>query len=428
MAGRRTGIYYFLLSGLLFIAAESLSQDNNWTHFRGSSLNAIAAKEQVPLKWDDSSIIWKTPIHGRGKSSPVIYNNQIWLTTATPDGKELFAVCIDFNTGKIIHDIKVFTPEDAGGKHSLNTYATPTPCIEKGFVYVHYGSMGTACINTSDGSVVWKNNDFKCKHVQGPASSPVIYKNLLILHFEGTDVRYIVALDKSTGKLVWRTDRPPEPYESLTQIGRKAYITPLIISVRGRDMMISNGSAICVAYSPDTGREIWRVVNGAESTISMPISEKGIVYWYSGPELGADGQNTNYMYAVDPDGSGDITNTNVLWKKQERQSQNQMLTPVIRDGLIYTVTTRNMLMCIDASNGTEVWSTRVTSNYNASPLFINGNVWFFSVKGEVLVLKAGRNYEVVSENKLDAGIWATPAALRNSLIIRTEDALCKIGK
>lgn len=428
MAGRRTGIYYFLLSGLLFIAAESLSQDNNWTHFRGSSLNAIAAKEQVPLKWDDSSIIWKTPIHGRGKSSPVIYNNQIWLTTATPDGKELFAVCIDFNTGKIIHDIKVFTPEDAGGKHSLNTYATPTPCIEKGFVYVHYGSMGTACINTSDGSVVWKNNDFKCKHVQGPASSPVIYKNLLILHFEGTDVRYIVALDKSTGKLVWRTDRPPEPYESLTQIGRKAYITPLIISVGGRDMMISNGSAICVAYSPDTGREIWRVVNGAESTISMPISEKGIVYWYSGPELGADGQNTNYMYAVDPDGSGDITNTNVLWKKQERQSQNQMLTPVIRDGLIYTVTTRNMLMCIDALNGTEVWSTRVNSNYNASPLFINGNVWFFSVKGEVLVLKAGRNYEVVSENKLDAGIWATPAALRNSLIIRTEDALCKIGK
>lgn len=113
---------------------------------------------------------------------------------------------------------------------------------------------------------------------------------------------------------------------------------------------------------------------------------------------------------------------------QERQSQNQMLTPVIRDGLIYTVTTRNMLMCIDASNGTEVWSTRVTSNYNASPLFINGNVWFFSVKGEVLILKAGRNYEVVSENKLDAGIWATPAALRNSLIIRTEDALCKIGK
>ncbi|MCU0457188.1 MAG: PQQ-binding-like beta-propeller repeat protein [Bacteroidales bacterium] len=428
MVNRRTGIYFFLLSGLLLVSGKSIAQDNNWTHFRGSNLNAIAANEQVPLKWDDSVIRWKTSIHGRGKSSPVVYGSQVWLTTATPDGKELYAVCVDFNSGKIIHDIKIFTPEDAGGKHSLNTYASPTPCIEKGFVYVHYGSMGTACINTSDGSVVWKNTDFKCRHVQGPASSPVIYKNLLILHFEGTDVRYIVALDKATGKPVWKADRPSEPYEPLTQIGRKAYITPLIINVGGRDMMISNGSAVCIAYAPDTGREIWRVVNGAESTISMPVSEKGIVYWYSGPDLGADGQNTNYLYAVNPEGSGDITGTNVLWKKLERQSQNQMLTPVIRDGLIYTVTTRNMLMCIDASNGTEVWSTRVNSNFNASPLFISGNVWFFSVKGEVLVLKAGRNHEVVSENKLDTGIWATPAVIRNTLIIRTEDALYKIGK
>jgi outer membrane protein assembly factor BamB len=428
MKNRRACIFYFLLSGFLLFSGESVSQENNWTHFRGSNLNGIAAKEQIPLKWDDSVFRWKTPIHGKGKSSPVVFGSQVWLTTATPDGKELYAVCVDFNTGKIIHDIKVFTPDDAGGKHSLNTYATPTPCIERGFVYVHYGSLGTACINTSDGSMVWKNTDYKCRHVQGPGSSPVIYKNLLILHLEGTDERYIIALDKSTGKLVWRTDRPVQPYESLTQIGRKAYVTPLIINVRGRDMMISNGSAVCIAYEPDTGREIWRVVNGAESTISMPVSEKGIVYWYSGPEMGAGGQNTNYMYAVNPEGSGDITDTNVLWKKKEPQSQNQMLTPVIRDGLIYTVTTRNMLMCIDASNGTEVWSTRVNSNYNASPLFINGNVWFFSVKGEVLVVKAGRNYEVVSENQLDTGIWATPAALRNTMIVRTEDALYRIGQ
>jgi len=134
----------------------------------------------------------ETEIHDRGLSSPVVYDDQIWITTATRDGKELYAMAIDFKTGKILHDIKVFTPASVENKHSLNSYATPTPCIEKNFVYVHYGSLGTACIRTSDGSVVWKVTDLKCRHVQGPASSPVLYKNLLILHFEGVDIRLLL--------------------------------------------------------------------------------------------------------------------------------------------------------------------------------------------------------------------------------------------
>ncbi|MDP3003476.1 MAG: PQQ-binding-like beta-propeller repeat protein, partial [Bacteroidales bacterium] len=366
-------------------------------------------------------------IHDNGYSSPVVYNNQIWVTTAKSDGKELYAVCIDFKTGKIIYDIKVFTPDKVQRKHSLNTYASPTPCIEKGFVYVHYGSMGTACINTANGSIVWKRNDFECKHAQGPASSPIIYKNLLILHFEGTDVRYIVALDKSNGKLIWRSDRPAEPYEPITVIGRKAYITPIIINVKGRDILISNGSAVCIAYEPNTGKEIWRVVNGAESTVAMPFTENGLVYWYSGFMVADDGTRFTELLAVNPDGKGDITGTNVLWKKRDKLSQNQMLTPVIKDGLIYTVNTRNILMCIDAATGEEIWSTHVTSNYNASPIYINDNIWFFSVKGEVLVIKAGRKYEVVAKNQMDSGIWATPAILRNSVIMRTQKYLYRIG-
>jgi outer membrane protein assembly factor BamB len=419
-------ISFFSIS-FLFCSQHAGSQDKNWTQFRGSNLNGLAVKENIPLKWNDSNIKWKTDIHDNGYSSPVIYNNQIWVTTAKPDGKELYAVCLDFQTGKIIYDIKVFTPEEVEKKHSLNTYATPTPCIEKGFVYVHYGSLGTACINTSDGSIVWKRDDFKCKHAQGPASSPVIYKNLLILHYEGTDVRYIVALDKSNGKLIWKSDRPSEPYEPLAPIGRKAYITPIIINVKGQDMLISPGSAVCIAYDPLTGREIWRVVGGGESTIAMPFEENGVVYWYTGFMVAEDGSKYTEIFAVNPDGNGNITGTNILWKKREELAQNQMLTPVIRDGLIYTVNTRNNLMCIDAATGEEVWSTHVKSNFNASPVFVNGNVWFFSVKGEVLVLKAGRKYEVVAQNQMDSGIWATPAVIRNSMIMRTQNYLCRIG-
>jgi outer membrane protein assembly factor BamB len=412
----------------LFGSKQAGSQDKNWTHFRGSNLNGIAVTENIPLQWDDSGIKWKTKIHDNGYSSPVVYDNQVWVTTAKPDGKELYAVCVDFRTGEIIYDIKVFTPDEVEGKHSLNTYASPTPCIEKGFVYVHYGSMGTACINTSNGSIVWKSTDFKCKHVQGPASSPIIYKNLLILHFEGTDVRYIIALDKSNGKLIWRSDRPAEPYEPLTKIGRKAYITPIIINVKGRDMLISNGSAVCIAYDPSTGREIWRVAGGAESTIAMPFTEKGVVFWYTGYMVAGDGTKFTELLAVNPDGNGDITGTNVLWKKRDELSDNQCLTPVIKDGLIYTVTTRNLLMCIDAATGDKIWSTHVTSNYNASPVYVNGNIWFFSVKGEVLIIKASRKYEVVAQNKMDSGIWATPAILRNSVIMRTQNYLYRIGQ
>ena len=416
-----------IFGALLFISLPAGSQDANWTHFRGNTSNGLAEDDKVPLKWDGSVIKWKKEIHDKGYSSPVIYNNQVWVTTATSDGKELYAVCLDFKTGETIYDIKIFTPAEVEEKNQLNTYATPTPCIEKGFVYVHYGNPGTACINTSNGSIVWKNSEFRCKFVQGPASSPVIYKNLIILHYEGVDKRYLVALNKANGKLIWKRDRPADLYVPLPEIGRKAYTTPIIINLKGRDMLISVGSAVCIAYDPDTGKEIWRVVEGAESTISMPFTEKGIVYWYAGFMVDSNGTKYTHLLAVNPDGQGDITGTNIIWKKQDELAQNQMLTPVIKDGLIFTVNTRNILACIDAVSGKEIWSQHVTSNYNASPLYINGNIWFFSVKGEVLVIKAGPKYEVVAQNKMDSGIWATPAVLRNSMILRTQNYLYRIG-
>jgi outer membrane protein assembly factor BamB len=423
----KTMIKLFIFCAILLTGFEnSFSQEKNWTHFRGSNLDGISTEVKTPLVWADPNIKWKTEIHGRGHSSPVVYDNQIWVTTATLDGKELYAVCTDFTTGKILFDIKVFTVDDPISKHGINTYASPTPCIENGFVYVHFGSLGTACIKTSDGTVVWKRTDLKCNHVQGPGSSPVIYNNLLILHYEGTDVRYIVALDKATGKQVWRTERPDEPYKALASIGKKSYVTPLIVNVKGKDLLISNGSAVCCAYDPLTGNEIWRVIGGAESTVPMPIYENGKVFFYTGSVNNPDGGTYTDLFAVNPDGKGDITATNVIWKKRDDQSHTQILTPVIKDGLIYTVISRNILMCIDAATGKEIWSERLRADHNASPIFANGNIWFFSIKGDVLAVKAGRNYNVITQFQMDSGIWATPAFIRNSVILRTEKYLSRI--
>ena len=412
-----------LLCGLV----SCQSADENWTHFRGSRLDGIADVKSAPVSWAaDSNIVWKTAIHGKGWSSPVVLGEQVWISTATDDGKEMYALCLDYKTGAILRDILVFTPDTIYRKHAVNSYATPTPAIERGKVYLHYGRFGTACINTGDGSIVWTRTDLECQHVQGPGSSPVLYKDLLILHMEGSDVQYLVALDKASGETVWKVKRPAEPYEPLAWIGKKAYTTPLILEVNGKDQLISNGSAVCIAYEPETGKEIWRVVGGAESTVAMPVYEDGLVFIYTGYEVDEEGKFANLL-AVNPDGAGNITESHVAWKLRTKQLHNQMLTPVIREGLIHTVNTDGQQQCIDAKSGEVLWTRRVKGKYNASPIYADGKLYFCSTRGKVMVFKHGPEYELLAENSLEGEIWTTPAILRDQILIRTSKFLYLIG-
>jgi len=417
----------FIFTIIAAFSYEKLeAQQSNWTHFRGSNLDGISKETQLPVQWSDSSnILWKTDIADKGWSSPIVFGDQIWLTASTEDGKELKALCLDFNSGKKVYDLTIFKPDTIQPKHSINSYATPTPCIEEGLVYLDFGSYGTACVQTSNGTVLWKRTDLTCEHVQGPASSPFLYKNLLILHYEGTDVQYLVALNKLTGETVWKTERPLACYEHLAPIGKKAYITPIMVNVKGKDLLISNGSAVCIAYDPQTGKEVWRVVQGEDSTIAMPITENGIVYFYTGFVSPFEGEKYTELMAVNPDGQGDITATNILWRF--KSPILQLLTPVIKDGLIYTIDTHNVLFCLDAKTGTEVYSKKLKSKYNASPVCDAENVYFTSVKGETMVIRQGRQLQVIAENKLPGEVYATPAILRKSLLLRTDSRLYRIG-
>jgi outer membrane protein assembly factor BamB len=401
------------------------AQNDNWTHFRGSHLNGISDSKEAPIHWTDSTrILWKTDINGKGWSSPVVYGNQVWVTTATGEGKDMWGICLDLNTGKPVFELKLFQPDTAYPKHDVNTYATPTPCIEEGFVYLHFGTYGTACVNTSTGKTVWKRTDLNCNHAQGPGASPFLYKNLLILHIEGTDVQYLVALDKLTGKTIWKTDRPKAVYDLLEPIGKKAYITPIIVNVKGKDLLISNGSAVCIAYEPESGKEVWRIVEGVDSSISMPFTENGIVYFYPGFVEDNDGEKYLELLAVNPDGSGDIARTNILWRF--KSPVLQLLTPLLKDGLIYTVDTRNVLFCLDAKTGKEVYSKKINKRYNASPVYAGGKIYFFSVKGEAMVIKAGKEFQILAENKLPGEVFATPAIVRNSILFRNDKSLYRI--
>lgn len=427
MKSFKISFHFYLLALTLSLGLQPLkSQQINWTHFRGSNLNGISDEQNVPINWNDSTnIIWKTDIPGKGWSSPVVFGNQVWVTSAGEDGKQMAGICLDFNTGKLNYNINLFDPDSTYPKHSINTYATPTPCIEEGFVYLNFGTYGTTCVDTRNGKVVWKNTDLNCDHVQGPGSSPILYKDMIILHFEGVDVQYIVALDKKTGETIWRTDRPVALYEGLAPIGKKAYITPIIMNVNGRDLLISNGSAVCIAYDPLTGEEVWRIVEGEDSTIAMPLAENGTLYFFPGFVTNADGEKYSELLAVNPEGKGDVTRSNVIWRL--KFPILQLLTPVIKDGLIYLIDTRNTLYCLDAKTGRTVYSKKLNQKYNSSPIFAGGNIYFTSVKGATMVLKAGDQLQILAENDLPGEVYATPAILRGSVVIRTDTRLYRIA-
>jgi len=408
----------------LFLWAQV--KDPDWTHFRGSKLDGISQEKGLPLSWDDSTgVAWKTAIDGLGWSSPVVLGNQVWLTTATEGGKEMRALCLDFNSGEFIHNVLVFKPDSLYRKHAINSYATPTSALEDGRVFVHFGRYGTACLDTRTGEVLWKRSDIQVEHVQGPGSSLLIYKDKLMVHLEGSDIQYILALDKKTGETIWKTERPKEVYDQLEYIGKKAYITPLILTVNGRDLMISNGAAVCIAYDPETGEEVWRIVQGEDSTISMPVQSEGKVYFYTGFVTPPEGRKYAELLAVDPDGQGDITSSNIVWRL--KSPVLQLLTPIIVDGLLYTVDSNALLSCLDATSGKSLGSKKLKGKFYSSPVYADGHVYVSSIKGETLVFKAGTGLDLVAENRLEGEIWATPAVTGGAILMRTSNYLYKLA-
>ncbi|MCF8224310.1 MAG: PQQ-like beta-propeller repeat protein [Bacteroidales bacterium] len=421
----KTGIYYYALVAITVLATSSCSQQkDSWTHFRGNDLDGIAAPGDYPVTWNDSTNIdWKVAVKGRGWSSPVVMNNQVWLTSATPDGRHMFADCYDISSGESVHHVDLFHPEKVYGKHSINSYATPTSAIEEGYVYVHFGRYGTACIDTGTGDLVWKRSDMQCEHIQGPGSSLFLYGNKLIVHMEGTDVQEIYALDKRTGETIWKAERDPEFLEPLLEIGKKAYVTPIVIEVNSRKLLISNGSASCSAYDLETGEEVWYIPQGEDSTISMPVEYGGKVYFFTSFVTPEEGEKYCELLAADPDGTGDISDQ-VIWRK--KFPILQLLTPVIYEGLLYTIDTKGVLYCLDAANGETIWTRKLKGKYNSSPVVAGGNVYVNSIRGETLVFRAGRSFELVAENSLKGEIWATPAFVNGDILMRTSKGLFKI--
>jgi len=408
---------------LVALAAPAVGADN-WPEFRGPSGNGHSDATGLPLKWSQTeNITWKTAIHGKGWSSPVIWGEKIWMTTAENKGKELYAVCVDRRTGKVVHDVKIFDVDKPQRINALNSHASPTPMIEAGRVYVTFGTYGTACLDTKTAKVLWSRRDLNCDHDMGPGVSPIAYgdgdgdgdKKLLILPFDGCDVQFLVALDRKTGKTVWKAKRSVD-YSGHQYDTRKAFCTPTVIELGGRRQLISPTAKAIIAYEPGSGKELWKVRTTGFSVIPRPLFGHGLVYVVidcSRPEL----------WAVKPGGK---SKPKVVWRLKRGMPQRSSL--LLIGDLLFGMTHRGHAVCIEAKTGKVVWKERVARAFSASPLYADGRIYMFSERRGTTVIEPTREYKQLAASNLGERIMASPGVAGKAIFLRTDKHLYRIEK
>lgn len=429
-------------SAIYLLAFSNLNGESDyWNQFRGPQGNGVAVDSKLPLKMSDTkNIKWAVPVHDKGWSSPVIWGNQIWVTTAKADGTQLYASCFNLSNGKLIRDILVFEVEKPQDEwNEQNSHASPTPVIEEGKIYLHFGSYGTACLDSKTGKKLWERRDLKCDHRVRAASSPITDKSHLYLTFDGVDQQYIIALDKSNGDTVWRQDRDVKSdfAEVLREGGvqdvkktvkekandnRKSYATPTIITHNGQRQLVSPAAEMTFAYDPNSGKELWKVKHEGWgwNVTCRPLYANGLVYLTTGI--------SKRLIAVDPSGRGDISKSHVKWTV--KRGASHIPSPLVVNDLVFMVNDGGgMVTCLDALSGEQIWRERLGGfqNHWASPLYADEKVYLFSKEGDITIIKASREFEILERNKINDSFIAGPAVAGNSLILRSQNQLYHVA-
>ena len=432
-----------MLSFTIWHFASQFVSADNWPQFRGPDGQGHAKATNLPLEWSESkNVAWKRELPGRGWSSPVIEDDFIWMTAAVEtkvseaekkkrlEGNtgsqplnvsgdlSLRALCVQKQTGELLHDIELMVQQEPQPVHVLNSFASPTPVIENGRLYCHYGTYGTACLDTKTGKVLWTNRDLKINHENGPGSSPVLWKNYLIIHCDGSDLQYIVALSKETGKIAWKTDRTGK-MNANPQL-KKAYGTPLVIQQNGKDIVVSPGADWLYGYDPQTGNELWKMNYGVLgfSIVPRPVEGKGRVYFCTS-------FLRSELLAVEFDSD---QKPKIAWRYNRQVSQ--MPSPLLVGNEIYVVSDKGgIVSCLNAETGKLNWQHRLGGNFSASPLYADGKIFFFDRTGTCTIISPSKSgFEELASNKLQGSFMASAAAIDSALYLRTDSALYRIEK
>lgn len=393
-----------------FLVASVAAED--WPQFRGPGGQGHSSETTAPLVWSETkNIKWKSPVPGTGWSSPVVADGRVWLTTAT-GGRDvsLRALAFDAESGRELVNVEVFRPRRSGAINPKNSHASPTPIVEGDRVYVHFGAEGTAALTTS-GDIVWTAR-FSYESQHGNGGSPILFGDLLIFSCDGSDDAFVVALDKRTGKVRWKTGRRT-PFD-------QAYSTPLAIRVGDRDQIVSVGAYRAGAYDPQNGKEIWRIsYRDGFSNVPRPVFGYGLVFI-------ATGFQEPSLLAVRADGSGDVTKTHLAWSLD--RSAPLTPSPLLVGNELYIVNDVGIATCVDARTGQLHWRQRLNGNFSASPVYAAERIYFLSEEGVATVLAPGTTFQKLAVNTLDGSTLASIAASGGSFFIRSDSSLYRIAE
>ena len=417
------------LCALPLMAVSATAAD--WPQFRGPIGNGHAPGANPPLEWSESrNVAWKTPIPHRGWSTPVIQGAVIWVTTATEDGREYFALRLNRTTGAVEQTLRLFTsdnPEPLG--NTVNGYASPSPLLDGDTVYIHFGSYGTAALDALTGEEKWRRTDLPCRPYRGPGSSLAHFRDTLIVTMDGVDVQYLVALDKRTGRTVWKTDRTTD-FKDLDATGqpqmdgdlRKAYTTPLMVTPKSGDpWFISIGAKAAYAYDAATGKELWNALYDGFSNASSPVYTHGLAILNTGY-----GKANLHAYRVDDATRGRLGVDQLAWECLKRVPQRS--TPVVVGDHLFMFDDGGFASCLKVTTGEVTWSERLEGNFSGSPVVLgDGTLIACTEQGASYVLAPAPDRMTVRHtNTLDSGLLACPVAIGPELYLRTKTHLYRI--
>lgn len=376
--------------------------------FRGPDGEGHSSEKHLPLTWSESeNIRWKVAIEGKGWSTPSISGKQVWLTTALEEGKSLWVLCLDEGTGTVVHNVEVFHHDNPGPIHGKNSYASPSVLIDGDRVYAHFGKLGTVCLDRN-ANVIWKK-ELVYNHKHGPGGSPIVFGNLLIVACDGTDVQFVTALDKRTGDEVWKTTRD----------GKMAYSTPLLVKIDGKPQIISTGGEWAIGYEPESGKELWRFrYPQGYSNVPRPVFGHGLLFLCSG-------YDKPWLYAVRANGSGDVTETHMVWKLDRGAPLNP--SPLLIGEELYIVADNGIATCLDAKTGEQHWQKRLGGDFSASLLYADGRIYMLDENGKTYVIEPTKEeYRELAVNELPGRTLASIASADESLFLRTDKMVYRI--
>lgn len=406
-----------LVLSLLMVPGTILSE--HWSAFRGSHGTAVSSEKGFPLTWSpEENIAWKSELPGKGTSSPVVYGDLIFVTTQL-ENEDLVVLAFDLKTGHEIWKTRI-----GNGRlptHDFHNMATPTPVTDGMHVWVFFGTGDLVCL-TKAGKEVWRRNlrtdyaDYNTNH--GMGNSPLLHNGRLYIACMHQGPSYLVAIDATNGKTLWKQDRDLNAREE----GNDSYSTPILVQVKGKDQIVLSGAEYLNAYDPSSGKEIWRtgglqVPHPYGRTIAGPTAGEGKVI-----TVASGFRNQGFIVGVTPVDNGDAVPISHDWK-QKRYAPD-CPTPLIYDGNIYTIRDDGMASCIDIKTGKAHWQERMfKENVKVSPVAANGYIYFTTGRANTKVIKASEKFEVVATNELNEETLATPALSSASIIIRTFESL-----